>query len=140
MLGDLTYIVDGATELRDQSRERADSLGGRGGLARRLTRFADRLEAFRASVVSTSEAGRFSGEERLRERLIDLYGAVNGYEGPPTGSQLAQMEVLAAQLTEARQQFAELTEREVDEISRQLVRREMPPLELADREEWEKRP
>jgi hypothetical protein len=137
MLSDMTYDIESAISLRDQARERADSLGGRGGLARRLTRFADQLEEFRVGLVSTTEAGMFSGEERLRERLVDLYGAVNGYEGRPTGSQLNRMEVLAAELTEARTRFAELIEEDLDDLNGRLTREKMKPLVLLSREEWE---
>ena len=106
-------------------------------MARRLTRFADQLEEFRVGLVSTTEAGMFSGEERLRERLVDLYGAVNGYEGRPTGSQLNRMEVLAAELTEARTRFAELIEEDLDDLNGRLTREKMKPLVLLSREEWE---
>ncbi len=137
MLNDMTYDIESALSLRDQARERADSLGGSGGLARRLTRFADQLDEYRTALVSTSEAGRFAGEERLRERLVDLYGAVNSYEGRPTRSQLDRVEVLAAELAQARSQFAGLIEGQLDDLNSRLAREEMEPIVLLSREEWE---
>ncbi len=136
MLGDLTYVVESTASLRDQARERADSLGGRGGLARRLTRFADGLETFRAGLVSTSPAGRLSGEERLREWLVDLYGAVNGYEGRPTESQLQELERLDRLVQAAEAEFERLTSRDVAELNQQLGRQRLPLLELETKEAW----
>jgi hypothetical protein len=136
LLGDLTYVVESTASLRDQARQRADSLGGRGGLARRLTRFADGLEAFRAGLVSTSEAGRLSGEERLREWLVDLYGAVNGYEGRPTESQLQELERLDALVRAAETEFDRRTSRELGTLNGQLDRQGLAPLDLESKDEW----
>ncbi len=138
VLGRLAYVVDGLLSLRDQARERADSLGGRNRLARRLAAYADRLDAFRSTLVSTSEAGRMGGEEKLREELVDLYGAVNGYEGRPTGSQLERADVLEGQVVAAERRLAELTGSDLAALNRELVRRDLPPLALLSREEWEK--
>lgn len=139
ILGRLTYVVDGVIDLRDQARNRAEALGGRDRLARRLTRYADKLDAFRESLVATSEAGRMSGEERLREKLVSLYGAVNGYEGRPTASQLERTDVLELDLEKAEQEFSSLTGRELESLKTQLERRGQEPLKLMTREEWERR-
>ncbi|NIN49322.1 MAG: hypothetical protein GTN62_04310 [Gemmatimonadales bacterium] len=138
MLGRLTYVVDGLIGLRDQAKEHAEVLGRRNRLARRLTSYADKLEAFRATLVSTSEAGRLSGEQCLREKLVELYGAVNGYEGAPTQSQLERAEILATDLGNAEREFATLTGRELESLNNQLERQRREPLKLMSKEEWER--
>jgi photosystem II stability/assembly factor-like uncharacterized protein len=137
MLGRLTYVVDAAVELRDSARARGAVAGGRAG--RRATELADRLEGFRTRLVSTSEAGRMSGEERLRERLVDLYGGVNGYEGRPTDSHLALTQVLETELTTAEAEFSRLVAADLAEANRALERVRQAPLRVLDREEWERR-
>ena len=136
MLERLTYVVDAAVDLRDQAKERAEATSG--GSARRLTEYADKLDVFRGSVVSTSEAGLFGGDEKLREDLGNLYGAVNGYAGRPTDSELARMETLSRQMDEAEVEFVQLTsERELGRINSDLEGKELEPLNMMTREEWE---
>jgi hypothetical protein len=135
----LTYLVDAAIDLRDQAKARAAGLKPDDRLARRLAAYADTLDGFRASLVSTSSAGRLGGEELLRERLVSLYGAVNGYEGRPTVSQLEQVEVLAGRLDAAGARVETLTGTRLAALNRELVSRKLTPLAMVARDEWDKR-
>jgi hypothetical protein len=135
MLERLTYVVEAIDDVVEQAHARADESSG--GTARRLNEFADELDEFKASVVSVSEGGIFAGDEKLREHLGALYGAVNGYAGRPTDSELRRMEILGNQLTEAEQQFAQLTAPgELQELNSRLEREEKEPLKLMTHEEW----
>jgi hypothetical protein len=80
----------------------------------------------------------FAGEEMLRENLGSLYGAVNGYAGRPTDSELQRMEILGNQLVAAEQEFAERTSvNELQKLNSRLENEELEPLKLMTREEWE---
>ncbi len=138
-LSELTYLVDSLIHLRDQARERASRLAARDPLRRRLEGFADELEALRPSLVSTSEAGWLSGDEQLREKLASLYSAVTGYEGRPTASQLARLEVLTRQLAAARQRFDSAQSREIGALNRALEKEKLEPLSPLSREMWQQR-
>ncbi len=138
-LADLTYLVDAVTTVRDDARARASELGERDRLAKDLTAWADELEAFRAGIVSTSEAGWLSGDEKLREKLGDLYGAVTGYDGRPTDSQLAYKTDLENQLESAQQKVRDLTGTRLAELNRKLERKKLEPIAVPTREEWEKK-
>ncbi len=140
LLERLTYTVDAATDLRDQARARAEGLGERQRIARRLAEYADRLEAFRAALVATSEAGSISGDEKLREKLAEVYGAVTGYDGRPTRSQIDRTAVLAGQLERAESDFGVLSSgRELDSLNAQLRGRGLDELVVLTREAWEER-
>jgi hypothetical protein len=130
-LEELTYIVDALVALRDQARERAGGAHGR--TAKRLADYAGELEAFRGSLVSTSDAGWLSGEERLRERLADVFGGVAGYDGRPTQSQIERAAVLSQELDAARATFEEWTGSELAEVNARLDE----PLTRVSREQWE---
>ncbi len=136
MLERLTYVVEAVVDLRDQARQHADSVGG--GTARRLNDYADELEDFRVSVVSTGEPGLFSTDEQLREKLGALFGAVNGYAGRPTDSELARMENLGAELDGAEARFGDLTgEERLSDLNSRLEREGMETLQFMTPEEWE---
>jgi len=138
MLSDLTYLVDTLIEVRDQARARAEELGGKGGLAGRLEGFADQTEELRGSLVSTAETGWISGDEKLREKMGNLFGGVVGYDGRPSQTQLDRTEVLAGQLESARKSFAALTTRRpLTQLNSQLQGRGLEPVEVMSREAWD---
>jgi photosystem II stability/assembly factor-like uncharacterized protein len=138
MLERLTYVVEATVDMRDQARRAADSTSG--GTARRLRQLADSLEAFRGSLVATSEAGDLSGDEKLREHLGDLFGSVNGYAGKPTGSELSRLEILRGQLKDAAARFGGLTgEARIGPLNRSLTGAGRAPLKLLSEDEWRSR-
>jgi hypothetical protein len=126
-LEDLTYVVDATIAARDGARQRSAALPAGDKLRRRLETLAGELEAFRKSLVAAGEGGMLSGEERLREKLGDLYGAVNGYEGRPTQSQIDYARVLGGELERAEARFEELR----GQLAANGVR-------ASTREEWQK--
>jgi len=131
----LTYVVESIDDVVEQARARAEESSD--GTAKRLNEYADELEDYKATVVSVSEEGMFGGDEKLREDLGALYGAVNGYAGRPTDSELRRMEILGRQLDEAEQTFARLTaESELGKYNSRLEKEGLEPLKLKTREEW----
>jgi photosystem II stability/assembly factor-like uncharacterized protein len=138
LLGRLTYLVGADADLRDQAKSRAEALPERNRLRRQLEEYADALEELRTGLVSTSEAGWLSGDEKLRERLGNLYGGVNSYTGRPTRSQLDRLAVLRGQLDAAFERFEQLAGRRED-LNRSLSRGGQPTLEPLTREAWEER-
>jgi photosystem II stability/assembly factor-like uncharacterized protein len=138
LMGDLTYLVDAITDTRTQALARADKLPKTDALAKKLNVLADKLENLRKTLVTTRE-GRLSGEEQLREKLGSLYGAVNGYDGRPTDSQLNAQQVLTKQLTEARATYDSLAGKEMDALNAGLGSKKLDPVKAMSREDWEKK-
>jgi hypothetical protein len=138
MLETLTYTTDALTDVRDQARARAGGMAKGDALARKLTAFADRLEDLRRQLVATRE-GRVTGEERLREKLASLYGAVNGYDGRPTRSQLDYAETLGGKLEKAVADFEALAAKETAPLNQALAARKLEPLTAMTREEWQRK-
>ena len=138
MLADLTYLVDSLIEIRDQSKTRAEDLGGKGGLAGRLEGFADEADNLRGSLVSTADTGWISGDEKLREKMGNLFGGVVGYDGRPTQSQLDRTVVLRGQLEAGQEAFAALTTgRELNQLNSQLQGKGLESLTVLSREAWD---
>ena len=138
MLGDLTYVVDSLIDIRDQSKARAEELGGKGGLAGKLEGFADEVEDLRGSLVSTAESGWLSGDEKLREKMGNLFGGVVNYDGRPTQSQLDRTAVLRSQLEAAQKSFADLTTgKELSQFNSQLEGKGLEPIVVLSREAWD---
>ena len=132
-LADLTYLADSLADLRKQADARAEAAPGQ---ARALKRFEERIGEM-LDTLSASKQGMITGEEKLREEYGQLYGAVVGYDGRPTESQLASHRRLRAELDEAIAQANAFLDAELPKINRALEREEQPPLSRKDRAAWE---
>ncbi len=135
----LTFLVDRINDLHDQAGARAAGLGERDRLGLRLRDLATRLDELRKSLVATRKGGFLAGEEQLRERLSSLYGAVNGYEGRPTDSQIEYLAVLESELADAERKFRALLGADLESLNAQLRRKNLEPLVELSRADWEAR-
>jgi photosystem II stability/assembly factor-like uncharacterized protein len=139
MLGQLTYLVDATVDLRDQARQRASQTGIDPQLKAQVEKFAATLEDFRSSLVASKEGGMITGERKLREKLGELYGGVNGSVERPTQSQLERKDVLAKQLDEAKSKFDSLTTKDLAPMNAALEKATQPPLKVLSPEDWNKK-
>jgi photosystem II stability/assembly factor-like uncharacterized protein len=140
MLADLTFTADSAVDARDQARQRAAAVGtgsSAGALRRQLTQLADQLDALHQQLVATKEGGWLSGEEELREKMADLYGAVNGYEGRPTRSQIDEVKVIEARLGDLSGRIAAVEKAQIAKLNRDLAAAGKQPIVVLDRKAWE---
>ena len=136
-LADMTYLTETLSGLRDQARERADVEGLRKADADKLRAFADRLESIRGGMVSTSDAGMISGDEKLREHLGSLYGDITSYDGRPSAGQLERKEALFVKLDLEEKKVEDLLSVELETLNALLAKRGLEPLERSSRGEWE---
>jgi len=136
MVEELTFLVDRVNDIRDQAEARAEALDGKGKLAGQLEAFAGDVEQFRKTLVATRKGGFIAGEEQLRERLTALYGAVNGYEGRPSDSQLDYMEVMQSKLDAAGGGLATLLTDNLAPLNARLSKTKLEPLAEMSREDW----
>jgi len=138
MLAQLTYIVDATSELREQVRQRGAAASD-DKLKEQLNKLAQKLEDFRSTLVSVKEGGMITGEKKLRENLGELYGAVNGYSGRPTQSQIESTTVLQKKLDEAGAQFQSIATSQVSPLNTALQGKSLEPLKVVSREDWDKK-
>jgi hypothetical protein len=145
MLGRLTYTVDTLLDAQKQLKNRKAGLDEDGAVQGQdpsstlLKKMNDDLEDFRKTIVATRKGGFLAGDEQLREKLGGLYGAVNGYEGRPTNSQLQYMEVLESKLYDAETRLGELLGGPLDALNVQLRQAALDPIKRLTQSEWEAR-
>jgi hypothetical protein len=138
MLEDMAFTVDRIREVREAARSRATSVGAEA-LKLRLETFASQAEEARALFVPVKEVEGITGEERLREKLTELYGSVTGYRGQPSRSQLDRMEALRKDISVAAQGFETLLARELPGLNGGLAKAGLAPVAPLDRGTWEAR-
>ena len=139
MLADLTYTTDAVVSARDQLRARADSLKAGDATKAKLIGLADKFEDVRKLLVATREGGRLTGEEQIREKLGSLYGGVNGFDGRPTGSQIAAKEVLGGELAKQRGIYDALIAKDLVAMNATLASKALSAITPLTREAWDKK-
>ena len=87
---------------------------------RKLADFDGKLDGLRKQIVATTEGGAITGEERLREHTDQLYGAIIGWDGPPSTYALDNIVALRNQLNEVTAQFTHITSTELPAINKAL--------------------
>jgi len=95
--GQLTYISDAMKKARDEAEEKAKDFSEKKKVLNVLKALAGKLDVLNKSFVATSTTG-ISGEEKLREKVVNLYGSVVRYSGKPTTTQINRMRVLEKEI------------------------------------------
>jgi photosystem II stability/assembly factor-like uncharacterized protein len=136
MLAQLTYIVDATNDLREQAKQRAGAAGD-SKLKDQLNGLVAKLEEFRSTLVSVKEGGMITGERKLREKLGELYGGVNGYSGRPTQSQIESTSIMQKKLEDAGSRFQSISGSELAPLNTALQGRGGEPLKPMSRADWD---
>jgi hypothetical protein len=124
---DMSKLVDRIEALRAAALDREKALG-RDELAKKLRAIADRLEDTRKLVVATTEGGAITGEERIRESLDILYGAINSWEGRPATYQLDRIEALRRELADVQKALETIATKDARALDEELRKRKLAPL------------
>jgi photosystem II stability/assembly factor-like uncharacterized protein len=66
---------------------------------------AEKLDAIKRQIVATKEGGAITGEERIREHLDTVYGALNNWEGRPAAYQVERVDTLSRELDEVAKEL-----------------------------------
>jgi hypothetical protein len=124
---DMTAITDKIEALRAATAEREKALGN-DDLAKKLRAIRDKLDETRKLVVATTEGGAITGEERIREHLDTLYGAINGWDGRPTSYQLAALDARRRELTDIQKTLETIATKDARALDDELKQKKLTPL------------
>ena len=90
-----------------------------------------KADTLRKEIVATKEGGAITGEERLREHVDSIYGAINSVEDRPTNYEMARIDALDRELGEVEAQWAALQAGDVAAFNARLKAANLPPLKIA---------
>jgi photosystem II stability/assembly factor-like uncharacterized protein len=117
-------------------REQAGALSGNAAapadLRSAATQLSDKADALRKEIVATKEGGAITGEERLREHVDQVYGAINSVEDRPTAYQMARVDALDRELKEVEARWAAFQAGDLAAFNARLKAASMPPLTIAE--------
>jgi hypothetical protein len=135
----MTYSVDAIEGVRNAANERAAKLPEKSPLRAQLKQLAAKCEELRSKIVATKEGGAITGEERIRELLGQVYGAVNNYEGRPTEYQAARADSLARELEDVISDFQKLTQKELPAVNAGLKKSKLEAISVLTEADWKKK-
>lgn len=135
----MTYAVTAIEGVRDSANERAGKIAEKDPLRKQLQDLAAKCDELRGKIVATKEGGMITGEERIREHLGQLYGAVNGYEGRPGDYQAAREDSLAHELEDVITDFQKLTAKELPGINAGLKKHKTESITVLTEADWQKK-
>ena len=134
----IAYVVDAAKDLSAQAADRAGKLGPDDPLRKAMQSLRDSISATQQKLAASHEGG-YSGEIELREKILEVYGGINGYAGKPTESQVAQLAALHKELDGLEGDFHSYSEKAMTSANPALDKKKLPALKLLGEEEWRKK-
>ena len=135
----MTFGVEAIEGVRDAANARAAKLPEKDPLRKQLQQLAADCDTLRSKIVATKEGGMITGEERIREHLGQLYGAINSYDGKPTDYQAARTESLGHELQDVIDDFQKQTQKSLPSINSGLKKKKLEPISVLAESEWQKK-
>lgn len=87
-----------------------------------LQEYNDQLETLRAECLATKQKSQFADEERIRERISDVYASVCMQEAAPSNLQLQRVGLLQSEVSNAEQTNTNLTTKYYNKVKEALVK------------------
>jgi len=138
LLGDLSYDVAKINGVHDALLERAAKLGKSDPLAKQLSSLAEKSDDIRKEIVATKEGGAITGEERIREKTSELYGALVFYEGKPADYYVARIDSLSHERRDVSEKFDKLLASDLKPLNAALAAKKMEEVHPLERGQWDK--
>ncbi|HLY05401.1 MAG TPA: hypothetical protein VKR31_06610, partial [Rhizomicrobium sp.] len=131
LFGRMSALNVKIVQVRDGAQARAASLPQGDALRGKLQSLADDADALRQKIVATKEGGAITGEERLREHLDYVYGAIMSVEDRPTTYQMARVAVLEHELKDVEDSFAMLEKSKLADVNGALKAKGLQEITVA---------
>jgi len=75
---------------------------------KQMIEFNAKLEERRGELLATKQKSIFADEQRLREKITDVYSAVAGQEAPPSNRQIQRAELLQKDVKSEQQKVQQV--------------------------------
>src|SRR5256712_4042500 len=137
LLGEMSFDVDRINGVHSALVERGAKVKGDAVFSKRLQELAGKLEAMRKKIGATTEGRPITGEERIREKTTQLYGAILNYEGRPGDYQTARIDSLKKELDDVAGEFEAVVTKELPAVNKTLSQKKLEAIQPIDRKAWD---
>ena len=128
----MSKVVAQINSVRGEVDELASNTSVPGDVKALATQLGAKADAMRKEIVATTEGGAITGEERLREHVDEVFGAINSTEDRPTNYQMARIEALDRELTDVERQWAAFLSGDFAAFNAKLKAANLSPLTVAE--------
>ncbi|MBP9195714.1 MAG: hypothetical protein KBF57_13600, partial [Saprospiraceae bacterium] len=90
--------------------------------------YRDSLENIRKEMVPTKHTSIFADEERLREKIVDVYSQVLSYEGEPNNYVYKRMEGLKMEVEKLEKRHETINQKQLEPLNQKLVKKGLKPI------------
>jgi hypothetical protein len=91
------------------------------------------------TLVATKTGAGITGEQQLREKVVDVYASVSSYSGKPTESQLIRMNALEKEIDQKNAEFESIISQDLSNVNRKLEGKKLEPIKILTKQEWDKK-
>jgi len=129
LFGDESALMDRIMAMRAGLARSQQALASDETTRKAVADFDAKVDAARKQIVATTEGGAITGEQRLREHTDQLFGAILSYEGKPAEYQIARIDSLRRELTDAAKDFEGLLSSDLPKLNETLKAKGQPAIE-----------
>jgi len=108
LFNEMSALVDRIEAVRAAAAKGAKSLSPSDPQGKKFADAVAKIDEVKKKIVATKEGGAITGEERIREHLDDVYGALMRWEGKPASYQIERVEALRRELSDVAKEFDSL--------------------------------
>jgi photosystem II stability/assembly factor-like uncharacterized protein len=119
MQEDLAYLSEVINRLNKSTHNYADTIK-KEDVHKLLVEFTNKLTELSKTIIASKEGTGLTGEEKLREKLSQLYSSIVNFPGRPTDSQLQRVKGLEDEFSNANNSKDEIFRNYLDKINLQL--------------------
>jgi photosystem II stability/assembly factor-like uncharacterized protein len=136
LLEDLAYLDRRITDAMEQSDKLAGNATLSPSLKRKLSAFTAELTEIRKKLLVT-KVGDIRGEQQLREKVSELYGAIGDYYGRPTQSQIERLADLSVEADNMKATVDAIFTKNLASLNQQIGKASLAPIKILTREEFD---
>jgi photosystem II stability/assembly factor-like uncharacterized protein len=131
MFARMSKLVGQINGVRGQAGELASAAATPADIKAAAEQVAAKVDTLRKEIVATKEGGAITGEERLREHVDQVYGAINSVEDRPTAYQMARVDALDREMKDVEAQWAAFEAGDLAAFNAKLKAASLPPVTIA---------
>ncbi|MDR3665872.1 MAG: hypothetical protein P4L35_03405 [Ignavibacteriaceae bacterium] len=135
MQEDLAYLSEVINRINKTAIVYSDTVKN-SDLRYQLKEFSSKLTELSKTIIASKEGTGITGEEKLREKLSQLYSSIIIFPGRPTDSQLQRVKGLEDDFNKANISKDNIFKSYLDKINSQLPQSGMKKLELYSKEQF----
>ncbi len=136
MLEDLAFIDARIVDVKKKVDEFSKTDAFSTDETKSLVSYANNLDKVHKLMVATRMGG-ITGEEKLREKISNVYGALMRYSGKPTQSQINRLIVLEKELTDIESETSSLLGSELELINMIILKKYNTEINLMTKGEFQ---